>query len=420
MPRIEPRIHIIGLGVTNPLQLSETAQQAICSSQLVMGSQRQLDLVAPLLQQMPISPQQLILPKLGELENLVQEHSSQIISVLASGDPLYYGIANWFMRQYDSSQVTTYPAVSSIQAACHALGFSLQDVQVLSLHGRPLELLRSRIKAQQTLLILTDAKSHPAALAKECIDLGLSQSVLWVCENMGTHNQRQRQYRVDELLTVSASEFSALHVTIIQPKGLAKQVTAFPGIEDCLFQTGATPGNGMITKREVRLNILSWLQPSVGDVIWDIGAGCGSVSVELAYWQNRAQIYAIEQNKQRLQLLQANRNQFGVIDNLTMVEGRAPEILSEMPRANKAFIGGSDGRLKDILLQTWRHLPENGMLVASAVTEKSRASLQQFAQSIPDAVVESVEIAVKKGRLQQSRWHHQEKLPVTLFKFSRM
>jgi len=193
----------------------------------------------------------------------------------------------------------------------------------------------------------------------------------------------------------------------------------FPGFEDQLFITGAEPGKGMITKREVRLAILSLLQPSHSDVIWDIGAGCGSVSVELAYWQAEAKIYALEHHQQRLACLRDNSEKFGVTENLSIVDGRAPEQLSSLPVANKVFIGGSDGELLPILTNAWQQLPDRGILVASAVTENTKFQLQQFADKLSEQQVETLQIAVSKGARLAGQLMYKPNLPVVLYKFTK-
>ncbi|MCJ8269482.1 MAG: precorrin-6Y C5,15-methyltransferase (decarboxylating) subunit CbiT, partial [Psychrosphaera sp.] len=210
-----------------------------------------------------------------------------------------------------------------------------------------------------------------------------------------------------------------LHVTVIQTKGRGGVLPEFPGIEDASFITGSAPGKGMITKREVRLAILSLIQPSNNDVIWDIGAGCGSVAVELAYWRETAQIYAIEHHPARLECLAQNKSRFGVVGNLKVIEGRAPDCLAELPPANKVFIGGSDGEMAQLLAVSWQQLPEGGLLVASCVTENSKMQLIQFADQLATSQVETLQIAVSKGTTLAGQLMYKPNLPVTLFKFSK-
>ncbi len=421
-------IHIIGLGVSENAQLDAQAQSALGDARWVIASPRQLDVVKRLL----VDQQTKELPPLRELlqwlNNLAAESESESskhtsIAILASGDPLFYGIGAWFGRNFASEQLHFYPAVSSIQAACHELGLSLQDVDVLSLHGRPLEKIRSHLKRKQTLVILTDKNSVPQALAKECVNAGFGQSTITVCESMGYEQQKVRQFVASDLVNDSANatlEFAALHVSVIQTKGAGRQRPEFPGIADEWFITDGVAGKGMITKREVRLNILSLLQPANGDVIWDIGAGCGSVAVELAYWNARCEVHAIEHHPERLLCLNANREKFGVLANLHSVNGRAPTVLADLPAPNKVFIGGSDGELRQLLDRVWQQLPLGGMLVASSVMETSKQVLLQFLQTRDqqqDALSETSQIAISKGSTLAGQLLYRPALPVTLFKY---
>jgi len=413
-------IDVIGLGVTDRALLSSAAQAALENSALVIGSARQLKVVSHLLiNHRQKVQQQVNLPPLAELSQLLAENKSLAIVILASGDPLHYGIGRWLMKKIGAEALNFHPAVSSMQAACHLLGVSLQDVEVLSLHGRPVEKIRSALKVNYPLLVLTDKNSQPQRLAQECLASGFAQTTITVVEKIGYPEQTVRQFSLDELLNGAELSFDALHVSYIEPQGLGGCLPEFPGFEDQLFSTGAELGKGMITKREVRLAILSLLQPSHSDVIWDIGAGCGSVTIELAYWQKNAKVYALEHHQQRLACLHDNREKFGVIENVDIVAGRAPEQLSLLPTANKVFIGGSDGELLSIITSSWQQLPEKGLLVASAVTENTKFQLQQFAEQLEPQQVETLQIAVSKGTRLAGQLLYKPNLSVTLYKFTK-
>jgi precorrin-6Y C5,15-methyltransferase (decarboxylating) len=417
-------IHIIGLGVTEKAVLSDTARQALMNADVIVGSDRQLLTITDVLADNQKNPNTVVLPKLSELLTLIESHSDKIIAVLASGDPLYYGIGRWFTQHINREQLTFYPAVSSIQSACHLLGLSLQDVDVLSLHGRPLEKIRTQLQAHKKLVLLTDKNSQPQILAKECAAAGFEQSTLTVCENLGYAQQQVRCFSVDELLNNNDLSFDPLHVTVITVAGEGGVLPEFPGIPDTHYITGAEPGKGMISKREVRLVILSLLQPSAQDIIWDIGAGCGGVAIELAYWNESLSVHAIECHTERLEYLQANRQRFGVVQNLHITAGRAPEALTNLPAPNKIFIGGSDGELRTLLADAWRLLPEGGILVASAVIHSSKEQLSLFAERLSSsaehtALIESVEMAVNRGAIADGKLSYQSKLPVEIFKFTK-
>jgi len=415
------QIDVIGLGVSQVAQLERSAEQALRSAAAVIGSERQREVIAELL---TAEQKQLALPALGEfkglLESLAREGVSRV-AVLASGDPLFYGIGRWFGRQFGPAQLRFYPAVSSVQAACHRLGLSLQDVTVLSLHGRPLEKIRTQLRRNRDLVILTDRHSTPQALAQECIAAGFDDSQLTVCESLGYAQERVTSHRATELVA-SETVFDPLHVTIIRTRGVGGVLPVFPGIADARFVTDGPAGKGMLTKREVRLAILSLIQLGDDEVVWDIGAGCGGVAVELAYWNERSRVYAVEHHPERLRCLSANRQRFGVLTNLSVVEGRAPNALHALPRPDKVFIGGSDGELPLLLEQVWETLAEGGVLVASAVTETTRQQLLCFLQRIQacnHGQWETLQVAVSKGGDLAGQLLYRPGLPVTLFKFSK-
>ncbi len=416
-------IHILGLGVSEQAVFTDDALKALRQSSIVVGSQRQLEIVSPLLDDGSGVVERVVLPKLSELKALIENRLNESIVVLASGDPLFYGIGRWFGENFPPEELTFYPGVSSIQAACHRQGLSLQDVSVLSLHGRPLEKIRTKLKVNSTLVILTDKNSQPQVLARECAAAGFTESILSVYENLGYEKEASYIFSVDGLLSAPDRIFDPLHVTIIEVRGEGGILPEFPGIPDSHYSTGADPGKGMISKREVRLAILSHLQPAKGDVIWDVGAGCGGVAVELAYWNEDVSVHAVECHSDRLACLVENRNRFGVVSNLHIHEGRAPEALADLPAANKVFIGGSDGELEKLLMLAWQQLPKGGLLVASAVMEKTKIQLRGFAEILfledSNVMLESVEVGVRRGQIVDGQLKYVAKLPVEIFTFTK-
>ena len=422
-------IHIIGLGVTERAELNRPAKAALEKSSWVVGSERQLQVIEHL---KPETTESLLLPPLRELSIWLENiEPLDNVSILASGDPLFYGIGRWFSKNYPVEQLNFYPAVSSIQAACHALGLSLQDVDVLSLHGRPVAQIRKTLKPAQTLVVLSDKKSVPQILAQECLKAGFESSVITVCETLGYPEQKISRFEVGRL-SESDQVFDPLHLSVIEVKGKGLVLPSFPGIPNESFITNvaikneqgrAEKNSAMLTKREVRLAILSLIQANNSDVIWDIGAGCGSVAVELAYWNKQVQVHAVEHNEARLACLEANRDHFGVVSQLQVIVGRAPEKLSELPDPTKVFIGGSDGSLPEIIALVWQKLPVGGVVVASAVTEATKQHLFQFMnvrESVQDIDLETLQISVSKGSKLAGQLLYRPSLPVTLFKFMKL
>ncbi|MCV6588516.1 MAG: precorrin-6y C5,15-methyltransferase (decarboxylating) subunit CbiE [Marinobacterium sp.] len=419
------QIAVIGLGVAQQAQLSMAAQQALAASTRVIGSERQLATVADYL----TDQQQLVLPPLKALPALLAS-STGAVAILASGDPLWYGIGRWLSKQFATDQLRFFPAVSSIQVACHQLGLSQQDVEVISLHGRPLASLRQKLRANQTLVVLTDAQSAPQYLARALSDAGFSQATVTVCEMLGYPQQQVRRFDIAQLCSMESAQidsFDPLHVSIIEtgPAGPQSWLPQFPGIEDHHFVTDRGPGKGMLTKREVRLQILSLLQPGNRELIWDIGAGCGSVAVELAYWAPQAKVLALEHHPDRFECLELNRERFGVVQNLEVREQRVTAALVDLlPQPQKIFIGGSDGELPELLQHCWQRLPPDGVLVASAVMERSRSQLLQFMAQLETqgqhVRCQTLQVAISRGETLAGQLCYKPALPVTLFQFTRI
>ncbi|PYF81818.1 precorrin-6Y C5,15-methyltransferase (decarboxylating) [Marinomonas alcarazii] len=431
MKHTQMPIHVIGLGVNQVAHLDEAAQAVLASlspNDIVLGAPRQHDTIGQYVHQ----GQREDLPKLKELkESFVQWQSqgAKQVVVLASGDPLYYGIGAWLMRNFSLENLHFYPNVSSIQVACHRLGLSLQDVQAVSLHGRPLASLRRHLQSNKTLVLLTDQHSQPKHIAEECVKAGLDQSEITVCEALGYPQEKVRTF-ASGVLIEGELEFDPLNVIVLKT---SQQTSLYPssvGIPDASFVTDKGDGKGMITKREVRLAILSYMNIEQGDTVWDIGAGCGGVSVEMAYWHPRSQIIAIEHHPDRLACLTANRDRFGVMQNLSIVAGRAPEVLMDLlarndeehGKPNKVFIGGSDGELSVLMAQVWDLLPAGGSLMVSAVTEETKYQVMQFAQQrdeAQDAVEQGLQVSIAKGERLAGQRLFRPSLPVALAHFTK-
>ncbi|OUS32044.1 cobalamin biosynthesis bifunctional protein CbiET ['Osedax' symbiont bacterium Rs2_46_30_T18] len=415
----EIKISIIGLGACEAAQLSDGAMSTLLGAEMILGSKRQLKVVGHLLKEHQITP---LLPKLDVLETVLQQYYNQgvrSVVVLASGDPLYYGIGSWFSRNFTPEKIAFYPAVSSVQEVCHRLGLSLQNIDVLSLHGRPVGKLRSKLRDQQTLLILTDAQSTPQILANELIEAGFYEAKITVCEAIGYRYEEISSYPVKALLR-NPKSFDPLHITVIDTGRSVKPLPQFPGFANHHFITDGEAGRNMITKAEVRLKVLSLLEPRAGDIIYDIGAGCGSVSIELNYWCADAKVFAIEKNQQRYDCLKQNQKKFGLVTNLHAVHGSAPGILAKLPVPNKIFIGGSDGMLPQLLERLWSQLAVGGQIVATAVLENTKHDLVAFLNTRNvrgDAKVMTQQIAISHGDTLGGQLVYRQALPVSIFNF---
>ena len=407
------KITVIGLGICQPPLLNAKALSALGSCDCIMGSPRQLESMAHALvvaNQSHNQPTNLCLPKLKHIAHEIKGFDHVVI--LASGDPLLFGIGKYLQSEF-GDQVTCISGVSSLQGACELPGLSLQDAQLVSLHGRPLSHLKRHLQPHRTLLILTDQNSHPQAIAKILVAANLGLSKIHVCERLGYEDQNQQQFIAQDLATTS-TPFASLHVTVVHTLGIGHVMPNFPGIEDTHFVTDGESGKGLLTKREVRLNILSLLQPAPQDIAWDIGAGCGGVTIEWALWNPQGQVYAIEHHDQRIACLEANKEAFGVSANLSVIQGRAPDCLKELPFPDKVFMGGSGGEHSRIMQLAWQRLKPGGRLAASAVTEPSKAALRQFSLHIEQQPTDYLQVAISRHDTIAGQDLLRPALPVTL------
>jgi precorrin-6Y C5,15-methyltransferase (decarboxylating) len=312
--------------------------------------------------------------------------------VLASGDPLFYGIGRALLEAIPREDLIFLPQVSSVQLAFARVKETWHDACIVSLHGRPREALTAAVAAREPkIAVLTDAHNHPAAIADLLCQLGAAEEYsLWVCENLGGPDERISRYSSASL---RGETFSPLNIVVLlRPTGERQEsgmiyrfartdessVTPDPrllapagdlplvGIPESVLLHQAGP-RGMITRREVRLLALCYLELRPGDVLWDVGAGTGSVSLEAARLSDRLEIFAIERDAAAFARLGANVAQLGV-SRVRVLCAEAPEGLAELPDPDAVFIGGSGGRLAEILQVVAQRLKVGGRVVLNCIS----------------------------------------------------
>ena len=259
------------------------------------------------------------------------------------------------------------PAPSSLSLAASRLGWALQDVETISLHGRPLDLIRPLLHPKRRILALTSDGDGPAEVAALLTELGFGKSRLTVLEALGGPHER---IRTGEAKTFGLENINALNVLAIEVESIERGANpAFDaGLRDDLFEH-----DGQITKREVRAITLSSLAPRRGELLWDIGAGSGSISIEWMLADPSMRAVAIEADPERAARIRRNASACGV-PGLQIVEGSAPQALAGLPAPDAIFIGGG-GTDEGVLDAAIAALPANGRLVANAVTLEMEALL---------------------------------------------
>lgn len=425
------KLDIVSMGVEGS-SLPVAAINAIQKADVILGAEHHFTALLNLPVNMPVSTlvhgqsgvsyegkKALYVSPFSEVKQQLLSFTGNVV-VLASGDSLFFGIGQWIKNEFSSLNLAFHPNISSIQAACHLIGKPWQALSVLSAHGRPLGNIRSQLKNNGLYGIFTDKNSDPYSISTLLVTSGYENSTLWICEAIGTSEQKVSSYDVQQLHNQEEpfiQAFNPLHVTIFETSGSGNVLPEFPGIPDRNFSTdGDVQGTGLLTKREVRINILSLLQPTAREVGWDIGAGCGGVSVEWARWNPSGELYSIEYHPDRLRHLKENQQRFGVGKNLHIIEGRAPEATIDLPAPQKIFIGGSSGEMPSLLQYCWDRLKSNGKLVIACVTETNKARALSFLDNVAseDCTAEITQVSVSKGDSIASHLILRPQLPVLL------
>jgi precorrin-6Y C5,15-methyltransferase (decarboxylating) len=283
---------------------------------------------------------------------------------------LCYGIATKLLRHLPIEEIWIKPALTTFSLMCSRIGWSLPDVETLTIHGRPVEMLHPFVQPGAKLLVLSKGEESPEQAAKLLCERGFGKSIITVLEHLGGRKERQFSGPADSWNHPEGAALNAMAIECI-PESNATILSRIPGLPDEAFFH-----DGQLTKREIRAVSLSRLMPVVDQVLWDVGAGCGSVAIEWMRTSPRCRAVAIEKSKSRLKLIEQNSQELGV-PMLQIISGSAPEVLADLPAPDAVFIGG--GLSSGNLLQTcWTALKPGGRLVANAVTLEGEQKLLQW------------------------------------------
>jgi precorrin-6Y C5,15-methyltransferase (decarboxylating) len=363
----EPRVLVVGIGVDGWEGLGAPARAALTEAELVLGSDRQLRLLpAHLRAERRAWPS----PMLASLPGLLAESGRRRLVVLASGDPMHYGIGGTLVRSLGPGSVQVIPQVSSLSLAAARLGWPLEETEVVSVMGRPMAALHPLLQPGRRLLALLGSAADAASLAQLLCQRGLGPSELTLlCELGGPAERLWRSHaedwspRPDEPLAVLAIEVRTVPGAALLP--------ASPGLPDEAFDT-----DGQLTKSEVRAITLAALAPVPGQLLWDVGAGSGSVGIEWMRSHPSCRAVAIEARADRLERIAANAQALGV-PGLRLVAGQAPQALDGLPRPEAIFVGGGVSR-PGVLEACEAALAPGGRLVANGVTVETEAVLADW------------------------------------------
>jgi precorrin-6Y C5,15-methyltransferase (decarboxylating) len=365
-------VHVVGLGMSSA-DLTPAALKIIRAAQVLVGGRR-------LLGYFPDHPGVKIPlgkdPE-GDLKQLPELAASRRVVVLASGDPNFYGVAPLVVKIMGAAQVVIHPNITAVQAACARLKIAWQDARVVSLHGRELAGLAAALQGAPKVLIYTDPEHTPAVIARFLLDRGRSQAQLVVLEDLGQPTERVSRLTPGE---ARARQFSPLNMVAVLDESPERPSAAPPGPSPLhlgLAEEELSHEAGLITKSEVRAVVLAKLALHPGQVLWDVGAGCGSVSLEASLLLPGGRILAVERDPGRAEQIRANREKFGVA-NLEVVEGRAPECLAALPDPQRVFVGGGGRQLGDILQAVMARLAPGGKVVLTAALLETLDAARQI------------------------------------------
>ncbi|MDB5657505.1 MAG: precorrin-6y methyltransferase [Cypionkella sp.] len=349
----KPWVAIIGLGEDGLSGLSDASRVALAGAEIIFGGPRHLALVGA-------GDRGRAWPVPFSVEPVLA-YRGQNVAILASGDPFWFGAGSRLAAHLEREEWVAFPAVSTFQLAAAHLGWRMEEITCHGLHAAPFERLRPVLTKGHRAICLVRDGDAPQALAKWLTDQGFAAN-LTILEALGGPNQRIR--------TTTAEAFALTDITA--PVAVAIEITAgvglsrASGLDDRLFAN-----DGQITKRPVRALTLSTLAPRVGEMLWDIGAGSGSISVEWCLAGGRA--LAFELRPERAVNIRTNAARFGVDHRLTCIEGVANESLASQPIPDAVFIGGGgNAALYD---QLWSILPAGTRIVANGVTLETESLL---------------------------------------------
>ena len=361
---MSPWLTVVGIGEDGFKGLGRNARHALLRATRIIGAQRQLDLL-PLC----IGGERQLWPSPFSMEPVLSRRGTPVC-VLASGDPMFYGVGASLARQVAAEELTILPAPSSVSLAAARLGWPLQEVVTLSVVARPLAAINAHLASGVRLLVLSNDGSSPALIAALLVERGFGSSRISVFEHVGGPAERRIDGHALAWEHTAVADLNLVAIDCLADAN-APGLSRLAGLPDSAFQH-----DGQLTKRDVRAMTLARLAPMPGELLWDVGAGSGSIGIEWMRTHPSCRALAIEADTGRQGLIEHNRDALGV-PGLQLVRGKAPAALTGLETPDAIFIGG--GVTRDGVLDTcWQRLRPGGRLVANAVTLQSEMTLMNW------------------------------------------
>ncbi|MBX6314136.1 MAG: precorrin-6y C5,15-methyltransferase (decarboxylating) subunit CbiE [Isosphaeraceae bacterium] len=381
----EPRtkIMIVGIGDDGLAGLTESARRLVTEADVILGAEATLRLLDG------VSGRKVALdPEMPTALRQVREALTARRPVLVSyGDPLFYGIARYLCDRLGKDRFEVIPHVSSMQLAFARVKESWEDAYLTSLAGRPLEAVIDRIRTAEKVGLFSSDEHPPKKLARALLDHGIDYFRAYVCEHLGQPDERVTQA---ELADLAELDFDPLNVLILvrqpnRPDRAARggRFRLFGNPDDAFAQS--QPKRGLITQAEVRSIALAQLDVRPTSLVWDIGAGSGSVAIEAAQLAYDGTVYAIEPDPGDLALIQTNAETFGV-PNVRPVAGRAPEVLKDLPEPDAIFVGGTGRQVGAVLSAAFERLAPGGRIAVNVATIDALSTAYQTLKALAGQV----------------------------------
>ncbi|MDH6296898.1 precorrin-6Y C5,15-methyltransferase (decarboxylating) [Agrobacterium fabrum] len=359
----KPWLSIVGIGEDGLQGLGENARLAIEAAEVVFGGKRHLELAAG-----AIRGEARAWPVPFDVDmNDVLALRGRRVCVLASGDPFFYGVGVTLLRRIPAEETACYPSPSAFSLAASRLGWALQSAECVSLHGRSIDLLRPHLHHGARIIALTSDERDPALVARLLSDAGFGRSEFILLEALGGDQEKRRQTQAADFSFEDVNPLNVVAIEVVADEG-ARVLPFAHGLDDGLFEH-----DGQITKREIRAVTLSSLAPRRGELLWDIGAGSGSIGIEWMLTHPSLRAIAVEQHPERAERIARNADAFGV-PGLEVMIGTAPAAFEGLSSPDAIFIGGG-GSETGVLETAMDALKPSGRLVANAVTLEMEAVL---------------------------------------------
>lgn len=358
------KIHVIGIGDDGLDAVSAAVRHTIAGAEVLLGTERTLALAPD-----SKAERHLITTDLEALVKTLERSASRRTVMLIYGDPMFYGLARYVCDRLGKDRFIVVPHVSSMQLAFARVMESWEDAYLTDLAKHPLDAVLEKVRTAQKVGLFTTDSCGPPEIAKALLDRHIDYFTAYVCENLGARDERVTRGSLHE---IAGQRFSPLNVLILirdadapdRPREAVGR-RLFGNLDEAFLQS--QPKQGLLTPSEVRAIALAQLDIALSSIVWDIGAGSGSVSIEAAQMASDGAVYAIEMDAEDHGLIQANAERFGV-SNVTAVLGRAPEACDDLPDPDAVFIAGGGREVTRIAESAFARLRQNGRLVVNVVS----------------------------------------------------